>query len=55
MAAQNKLFQRLIWLIDTIYSAGEIAREEIDRRRGDSPYNDEHDTLQSARVAPMGL
>lgn len=54
MAAQNKLFQRLIWLVDTIYSAGEIAREEIARRWVGSPY-DEHDTLQSARVVPMGL
>lgn len=45
----------MIWLVDTIYSAGEITSEEIDRRWVDSPYNDEHDTLQSARVAPMGL
>ena len=32
MAAQNKLFQRLIWLVDTIYRAGRISREEINRR-----------------------
>ena len=42
MAAQNKLFQRLIWLVDTIYSAGHITREEIDRRWANSVYNDEH-------------
>lgn len=42
MAAQNKLFQRLIWLVDTIYSAGHITREEIDRRWANSGYNDEH-------------
>ena len=40
MAAQNKLFQRLIWLVDTIYSAGRITREEIDRRWRYSSYND---------------
>lgn len=40
MAAQNKLFQRLIWLVDTIYSAGHITREEIDRRWMNSRYND---------------
>ena len=55
MAAQNKLFQRMIWLVNTIYSAGEIAREEIDCRWVGSPYDDERNTLQSARVAPMGL
>lgn len=43
MAAQNKLFQRLIWLVDTIYSAGEITRKEIDRRWASSAYNDNHD------------
>ena len=45
----------MIWLVDTIYSAGEIASEEIDRRWVSSPYDDEHDTLQSARVALMEL
>ena len=44
----------MIWLVNTICSAGEIAREEIDCRWIGSPY-DEHDTLQSARVVPMGL
>ena len=55
MSASKKLFQRYIWLVDTIYSAGEIACEEIARRWVGSPYDDEHDTLQSARVVPMGL
>ena len=55
MSASTKLFQRYIWLVDTIYSAGEITREEIDCRRVGSPYDDERDTLQSARVIPMGL
>ena len=40
VAAQNKLFQRLIWLVDTIYSAGRITRDEIDRRWRNSSYND---------------
>ena len=43
MAAQNKLFKRLIWLVDTIYSAGHITRDEIDRRWARSSYNDDHD------------
>lgn len=43
MAAQNKLFKRLIWLVDTIYSAGKITREEIDRRWVSSSYNEDHD------------
>ena len=45
----------MIWLVNTIYSAGEIAREEIDCRWVGSPYDDERDTLQSVRVVPMGL
>ena len=45
----------MIWQVDTIYSAGEIASEEIDCRWVGSPYDDERDTLQSARVVPMGL
>ena len=48
MASINQ-FKRYLWLVDVIYSAGEIARRWVG-----SPY-DEHDTLQSARVAPMGL
>ena len=54
MASINQ-FKRYLWLVDVIYSAGEITREEIDRRWVGSPYDDERDTLQSARVAPMGL
>lgn len=49
MAAQNKLFQRLIWLVDTIYSAGQISREEIDRRWAHSAYNDTHATEYGER------
>ena len=49
MAAQNKLFQRLIWLVDTIYSAGKITRDEIDRRWVHSAYNDSHDEAYGER------
>lgn len=31
MSASTKLFQRYIWLVDTIYSAGEIARDSSSR------------------------
>ena len=40
MAAQNKLFQRLIWPVEKFYSAGHISREEIDRRWSSARYND---------------
>ena len=40
MAAQNKLFQRLLWLVDTVYSAGHITLKEIDRRWRYSSYNE---------------
>ena len=49
MAAQNKLFQRLIWLVDTIYSAGHITREEIDRRWSNSHFNDMHESRYGER------
>ncbi len=49
MAAQSKLFQRLIWLVDTIYSAGHISRDEIDRRWSVSHYNDMHETSYGER------
>ena len=52
MASINQ-FKRYLWLVDVIYSAGEIAREEIDCRWVGSPYDDERDTLQSAQVAPI--
>ena len=55
MAASKKLFSTRHWACGTIYSAGEITREEIDCRWVGSPYDDERDTLQSARVVPMGL
>ena len=40
MGAQNKLFHRLVWLIDTVYSAGSIKMADIDRKWARSPYND---------------
>lgn len=49
MAAQSKLFQRLIWLVDTIYSAGHITREQIDRRWANSRYNDMHESQYGER------
>lgn len=49
MAAQNKLFQRLIWLADTIYSAKRITMDEIDSRWSKSPYNDAHESRYGKR------
>lgn len=49
MAAGNKLFQRYLWLVDTIYSAGEITREEIDRRWARSAYNDDKESCYTRR------
>ena len=43
MGAQNKLFHRLIWLIDTVYSAKRIKIGEIDKRWQRSHYNDKHE------------
>ena len=37
-------FNRYIWLVDTIRSAGRITKEEIDRRWSNSVYNDLHET-----------
>lgn len=37
------LFNRYIWLVDTIYRVGYISREEIDRRWARSQYNDLHE------------
>lgn len=37
------LFNRYIWLVDTIYSAGRISLEEINRRWARSAYNDKHE------------
>ena len=42
MGAQNKLFHRLIWLIDTVYSAKRIKMADIDKRWERSHYNDKH-------------
>ena len=49
MAAQNKLFQRLIWLADTIYSAKRITLEEIDSKWSKSPYNNDGESRYGAR------
>lgn len=49
MAASNRLFQRYIWLVDTVYSAGEITRDEIDRRWANSAYNYDHESRYSER------
>jgi hypothetical protein len=43
MGAQAKLFHRLIWLIDTVYSAKRITLSEIDKRWERSHYNDKHE------------
>lgn len=40
----SSLYSKYIWLVDTIYSAGHITRDEIDRRWAVSPVNDEHET-----------
>lgn len=37
-------FNRYIWLVDTIRSAGRITKEEIDRRWSHSMHNDLHET-----------
>lgn len=50
MAAQNKLFQRLFWLVDTIYSAGSISRDEIDRRWVRASCNDTHESRYPERT-----
>lgn len=49
MGAQNKLFHRLIWLIDTVYSAGSIKIADIDRKWARSPYNDGGEDEYGAR------
>ena len=45
MPKQNSsvLFNRYIWLIDLIYSAGYITREEIDRHWSRASLNFDHD------------
>lgn len=49
MAAQNKLFQRLMWLADTVYSSKGIPMAEIDSRWSKSSYNDSHESRYGAR------
>lgn len=52
MPKQNSatLLNKYIWLIDTIYSAGRISREEIDRRWARSRYNDSHENAIPERT-----
>lgn len=38
------LFNRYIWLTDIIYSAGQISKEDIDRKWSASALNDKHET-----------
>lgn len=38
------LFNKYIWLVDTIYSAGSITRDEIDRKWSHSALNEYHET-----------
>lgn len=47
MAKQNAaiLLNRYVWLIDTIYSAGHITREEIDRRWRKSAISEDEDSI----------
>ncbi|MCQ2346078.1 MAG: WYL domain-containing protein [Paludibacteraceae bacterium] len=47
--ASNRLFQRYIWLVDTIFSAKAISREEIDRRWMNSAYNYNHESHYGER------
>lgn len=39
-----KLFNRYIWLVDTIYAAGHITLSELNRRWAHSSLNDDHET-----------
>lgn len=49
MGAQAKLFHRLIWLIDTVYSAKRIKIAEINRRWENCHYNDKGEREYGAR------
>jgi len=42
---QSSLFNRYIWLVDTIYSAGKISFEDISRKWENSSWNDDHEPL----------
>lgn len=52
MPKQNSsiLFNRYIWLIDLIYSAGYITREEIDRRWSRASLNFDHESMIPKRT-----
>ena len=54
MPKQNTalLLSRYIWLIDTIYSAGSISREEIDRRWCRSLLSECYDDTCEERESP---
>ena len=45
----TELFQRYLWLIDIVHSAGEISRDEINRRWVNSPYNYDHEPEYAER------
>lgn len=49
MGAQAKLFNRLFWLIDTVYTAKRIKLTDIDRRWASCRYNDKHEEEYGAR------
>ena len=49
MGAQAKLFHRLIWLLDTVYSAKRIKISEINRRWENCHYNDKGEREYGAR------
>lgn len=49
MGAQAKLFHRLFWLIDTVYSAKRIKLTDINRRWANCHYNDKHEDEYGAR------
>lgn len=50
MAAQNKLFQQIIWLADTVYSNKSITLEEIDRKWSQSSYNGDKQSQYGKRT-----
>lgn len=45
MKSNHQIYRRYIWLINTIYSAGSISREEIEQHWLHSSQNDEHSQL----------
>lgn len=47
---QAHVFQRYIWLVNTISSAGEITKDELDRRWSRSSVNEEHESEYPTRT-----